>query len=73
MSVLAPPPASKTIAAYGYVCDPENIADRRFEDRVPPHRDCVGWWRASEDPVANGWRCACSCHEQGAGWPGYPG
>jgi len=47
-----------------------SACDFRTDTKGPAHVGCPGWWlHHGEEAV--GWRCACTCHVEGAGWPAY--
>jgi len=71
-SKLEPPDRTRVGTDYGFACDPNVtlVANYSAKPRVR-HEGCVGWWRSPSDLGVDGWRCACACHERGAGWPGY--
>ena len=66
--VLSPPPRTQASSVVGYDCDEVRPLSAVFEQ--PTHSRCAGWWPDQAEDT-DGWRCACPCHELGAGWPGY--
>ena len=75
--VLSAP--ERTIAGtdFGYVCDPNVTLTATHSTTLRSrHEGCAGWWPSPINPdstggMLTGWRCACDCHENGAGWPGH--
>lgn len=63
---MAVPPNSEITYEYGYACKPTAANSYR-----PTHDGCHGWWPLDFPPEYDGWLCACPCHADGAGWPGY--
>jgi len=71
---LSPPPRSEAGTEFGYSCDPshQRPPSDGYLTPLEPHSGCPGWWpNAIRTADIDGWRCGCSCHQDGAGWPGH--